>query len=515
MAALEVRDVSVRFGGLAALNGVSFAVEDGTVTGLIGPNGAGKTTCFNVITGLQACTTGQVVLEGTDISRMRPYKRARLGIGRTFQRLETFRTLTARENVLVAAEMARGDRVDRTRTPAQITDAILERVGIAEVAEECVEQLPTGTQRLVELGRALASSPKVLLLDEPSSGLDDDETDTLGTLLRELAAGGLAVLLVEHDMPFIMDTCSTIQVLDFGSIIATGGPAEVQQNPLVRTAYLGEEREPSVAAAPAVIDVRVVHDVTPPPVETANGSSASPDHVTPSLELRDIRAGYGLIDVIEGLSLSVPSGSVLAVLGPNGAGKSTMLKVASGQVTPNRGDVLLLGQRVTGKAPEVLVRRGLCCVPEGRSIFPNLTVAENLLMCTHSGVDIVTIEEQSYARFPRLGERRQQLAGTLSGGEQQMLAMARALSTNPKVLLLDELSMGLAPLVVEQLYQTVARIAEGDVAIVIVEQFAHDVLEVAQQAIVMSHGRIVMRGSPTDVAAGMDAAYFGLDRTAQ
>ncbi len=226
MALLDVRQVSVSFGGLQALSDVSLDVQVGHVTGLIGPNGAGKTTLFNVVTGLLGPNTGQVELDGRDITRRKPHQRARLGIGRTFQRLETFGSLTARENVLVAAEMRRGWSHDRKRSPGVIADEILERVGLQEVAEDRVDRLPTGTARLVELGRALATQPRVLLLDEPSAGLNESETATLGELLREVAGSGLAVLLVEHDMSFVMGTCERIHVLDFGRIISVGTPTD-------------------------------------------------------------------------------------------------------------------------------------------------------------------------------------------------------------------------------------------------------------------------------------------------
>ena len=239
MALLEASAISVRFGGLLALDTASLTVDEGCITGLIGPNGAGKTTLFNVITGLQHPTTGQVTLDGRDVTDAKPHRRARLGIARTFQRLEAFGTLSARENVLVAAEMRRRWASDDPVSPADTVQRVLEQVGITAVAEETVDALPTGTARLVELARALATKPRVLLLDEPSSGLDEDETDALGRLLLTLAADGLGILLVEHDMPFVMGTCSHIDVLDFGQVIARGTPTEIQGNAAVQTAYLG------------------------------------------------------------------------------------------------------------------------------------------------------------------------------------------------------------------------------------------------------------------------------------
>jgi branched-chain amino acid transport system ATP-binding protein len=241
---LEIEEVSVQFGGLLAVDDASISVPSGCVTGLIGPNGAGKTTLFNVITGLQAPSGGRVLLDEADITRRRPYRRARLGIARTFQRLEAFGSLTARENVLVALEMRRRWATSRYDC-AKIADELLDRVGITRVADTRVEALPTGSARLVELARALATDPKVLLLDEPSSGLDEQETDALGVLLHQLTADGLAVLLVEHDMPLVMEACTHISVLDFGRIIARGTPAQIQADPSVQRAYLGTAKSAS------------------------------------------------------------------------------------------------------------------------------------------------------------------------------------------------------------------------------------------------------------------------------
>jgi len=230
---------------------------------------------------------------------------------------------------------------------------------------------------------------------------------------------------------------------------------------------------------------------------------------TPVLELRGIRAAYGKVEVLHGVDLVVPAGHVVAVLGPNGAGKSTALRVAAGLHRPSAGDVFMAGRRVTGARPEELARRGVCTIPEGRGIFPNLTVREHLRMATHAGVDQRAVEDGAFARFPRLAERRDQTAGTLSGGEQQMLAMARALTTDPAVLLLDELSMGLAPLVVEQLYGVVRAIAAEGVSILVIEQFAQTVLSVCDIAAVMVQGRVTMVDRPPVVAAALSDAYLG------
>src|SRR5439155_14850587 len=220
-------------------------------------------------------------------------------------------------------------------------------------------------------------------------------------------------------------------------------------------------------------------------------------------------AGYGTIDVLHGVDLVLESGQVYALLGPNGAGKTTTLAVCSGQIAPSAGQVLVYGREINGVTSDALARAGVCLVPEGRGIFPNLSVAENLRMYTHVGISFSELAERAFSQFPRLKERRRQLAGTLSGGEQQMLAISRALATRPALLLLDELSMGLAPIIVEELYERVADLAREGLSILIVEQFAQAVLGVATVASIMLHGRITRTGPPTEIAEELTAAYLG------
>ncbi|MDP3712255.1 MAG: ABC transporter ATP-binding protein [Mycobacteriales bacterium] len=233
----------------------------------------------------------------------------------------------------------------------------------------------------------------------------------------------------------------------------------------------------------------------------------------PALELRGVSAGYGRVQVLHEVDLVVPARGVVALLGPNGAGKTTLLRVASGRTVASSGTVLVRGKAVQGPqvrtSPERLARAGLCSVPEGRGVFPNLTVAENLRMWTHRpGVRRADVEEQAYVRFPRLRERRRQLAGTLSGGEQQMLAMSRALTTGPDVLLLDEISMGLAPVVVAELFALVAQVAQEGTPVLLVEQFARTALEVADTAVVLAGGRVRAAGTPDEVRDLVDDAYL-------
>jgi len=244
MSLLHIDDVSVQFGGVTAVDHASFEVEAGTITGLIGPNGAGKTTCFNVITGLQKPTGGRVRFDGRDVTGLPVNRRARRGIGRTFQRLEAFGSLTVRDNVRAALDIHHGMRGWR-RSTVGAADALLERVGIGRYADHRADAVPTGTARLLEVARALACEPRLLLLDEPSSGLDEAETVAFGELLRELVGQGCSVLMVEHDMDLVMSVCSTLHVLDFGRVIASGDPGAIRTDPVVQQAYLGYVEEAS------------------------------------------------------------------------------------------------------------------------------------------------------------------------------------------------------------------------------------------------------------------------------
>jgi branched-chain amino acid transport system ATP-binding protein len=340
-------------------------------------------------------------------------------------------------------------------------------------------------------------------------------------------------------MELAMRVSNELYVLEFGRVIATGPPADIQADPAVRLAYLGAEAHVEGHRATA-LDAAVPDDMLPDDVAQvivggndehtdvprivvnatareddgeAPDPTASPARTdgecAPILELAGIKAGYGEIEILHGVDIVVSRGTVFALLGANGAGKSTMLKVASGRLRPSAGTVRLAGKDVTRWHPERLTRAGLCTIPEGRGVFPNLTVVENLQMWTYrGGLRRREIEERAYAKFPILSQRRKQVAGTLSGGEQQMLAMSRALSTEPKLLLLDEISMGLAPLIVAELYAVVANLAADGLTILVVEQSARTALDVADRAAVMANGRIALAGTPDVIADSVLDIYL-------
>ncbi len=243
MSLLECNALNMSFGGAKVLSNVDITAESGAITGLIGPNGAGKTTLFNVITGLLQPTSGTVLLDGRNITGLKPFKRSRLGVARTFQRLELFTSLSVRDNIRVAGEIGAKWQRNSADLTAE-TDRVLDQLGIRDLADRDVTEIPTGMARRVEVGRALMTRPKILLLDEPASGQNEDETDEFADLLLELCATGTSILLVEHDVALVMKVCSFVQVLDFGVVIATGTPEEIQNNSLVLDAYLGAEQTP-------------------------------------------------------------------------------------------------------------------------------------------------------------------------------------------------------------------------------------------------------------------------------
>ena len=468
MAVLEAEGLSVRLGAAEVVTEVSLSLEPGRVTGLIGPNGAGKTTVLDALSGMVPAR-GAVRLAGERVDRLGAPARARRGVSRTFQALQLFEDLTVAENLLVAAEGAGRGR------PCPPTDLVLEALGLGKAGRSMPGSLTHPERARVALARALASAPSVLLLDEPAAGLDGPSRVALAGRLRQLADEGMAVLLVDHDLALVLGLCDDVVVLDRGRVVATGTPAELASDPRVAAAYLGE-------GAPSR------------PVPSADQPAAGPVP-EPLLEVSGLRAGYGGVAMVQDVDLAVGGGEVVAVLGLNGAGKTTALLAVSGVVARMGGEVRFDGADLP-PVPHLTARRGIAHVPQAPSLFPQLTVAENMRLARGRGPK----EPSPLPAVEALARRR---AGQLSGGEARMVALARALASRPRLLLVDEMSLGLAPAAAAELLAALRSAADGGTAVVVVEQHPHLALALADRAYVIERGRVAAAGaaSEVDVAA--------------
>ena len=486
---LVIAGIGISFGGIRAAEGVSVTAEPGAVTSIIGPNGAGKTTVLNMVSGFYRPGTGSIRLGARELAGAPAHAIARAGIARTYQTTRLFGTLGVLDNVALAIEPGRLLRRTRARDREDAA-ALLAFAGYAGALDRPASELPHVDRRLVEIARALAGRPRVLLLDEPAAGLTRADTDRLGQLLRRIAARGVAVVLVEHDMPLVMGLSDHILVMDAGRPIAAGPPVEIRRNPAVLRAYLGGADTPArPRAAPW---------------------EGPADAVLSALRLT---AGYGAAPVLDRLDLDVHPGETVALLGANGAGKSTAMRALAGLIRPVEGSVVLQDRPIAALPAHRIARLGLALVPEGRQVFPELTVVENIRLGAHGrGGRIDPAEVEALLdRFPRLRERAGSRAGLLSGGEQQMLAIARGLMARPRILLLDEPSLGLAPAMINALYATVAELRDQGVTILIVDQMAQLALTVADRGYVLEQGRVVTAGTAAELAAdkGLEAAYLG------
>jgi branched-chain amino acid transport system ATP-binding protein len=502
MTMLRVRDVTVRFGGIVALDGVSLDLNRGEILGLIGPNGAGKTTLFNCISGVLRPDAGSMFFDGRSLSFAPPHVRARLGIARTFQNLQLWGSMTVQENLTVPMDALGGRNTfsDALHLPfstyaerasSERARAILHVLELDQYVSTAAGDLPAGIQRRVEIARALAARPQLLLLDEPAAGLDARETEHLAELLHTVRERfHVSMLLVDHDMSLVLPVSDYVYVLDFGKVLAKGRPSAIQNDPKVIAAYLGEESDKTAGE---------VLSATRKPVGA------------PLLEVKQLAAGYGHLEVIRDVNLTVRPGEVVACIGANGAGKTTTLRAVSGMIHPRSGKVTFNGRDITGQTSEQISRQGLLHIPEGRGLFPNLSVEDTLRLVSNSigkEPDVAT----AYRLFPKLKERRHQAVGTLSGGEQQMVALARAVLARPQLVMVDEMSQGLAPTVVRQLFDTIRMMRDEGIAVLIVEQFVEQALEVADRAYVFEHGTIGHSGSAADLRADrklISGSYLG------
>jgi len=478
---LVVEGLAKRFGSLVCAQDIALDVFPFRLHSLIGPNGAGKTTFFNMLSGALAPNAGTIRFEGCDLTRTPMHKRALMGIGRSFQILSVFPQLTVFENVRIAVQAK--DKTAFTRgwrfflgdghADAAINLrvwSLLQAVGLADQADGLCVNLPHGAKRLLEIAITLATDARLLLLDEPLAGLAEPDRQVVGALIRRLADSH-AVLLIEHDIDRVLKLSDRITVLHQGRLIADGNPAEVAADPAVISAYLGTASEGSAA-------------------RHAEAAPIAPD-AGELLRIEALSVGYGGGTVLTGLDLVVRVGEAVALLGRNGVGKTTTLRAITGTLRPHAGKVFFEGREITRRPTYEINRAGISLVPEGRRLFPNLTVVENLKLAARPGG--ISIDEV-FALFPRLQTRQRAKAENLSGGERQMLAIARALVVPSKLILLDEPFEGLAPAIVREVMETLVRL-RGKVAMVIVEHHAETVLPITNRAYVLVNGRVAYEGA--------------------
>ncbi len=492
---VSVRHLAVSFGGVGAVRDLSFDAQPGAITSIIGPNGAGKSTALNAICSFYRPDAGTVKLGELIISELRAYRIPRAGIARTYQTSQLFDTMSVIDNILIALQRGSlGARALKSaqsdRDGAAVAESLLAFVGYTGPLEQPAGALAHVDKRLVEIARALATRPAVLALDEPAAGLNAEDKAAIDRLLRKLAAIGIAVILVEHDMELVMGVSSHVIVLDAGAKIAEGSPLDVAAAPAVREAYLGAGEQAE-----------------------RKRKRSLPARKKPLLAVRSLSAGYGAATILRDATLDIAAGELVAVLGANGAGKTTLMRALSGLIRPVAGEVSFLGSRIDQLPGDRIARQGLTLVPEGRQVFSELSVIDNLQLGAYARprADGAQMMAALLERFPALKPRQHQRAGLLSGGEQQMLVIARGLMASPEVLMLDEPSLGLAPKLLESLYDLLAELREEGTTILLVDQVAVLALSVADRGYVLQTGTIKQSGAADEISRdpALVHAYLG------
>ncbi len=486
---LEARNVSKAFGNFVAVDSVDFEVWESEIVGLIGPNGAGKSTFFNCLVGEHAPSTGSILFRGTDVTRATPERHARLGIARTHQVPATFEEMTVLENIMVGAFL----RHPRRRDAEASAWRAIELTELHDHAQQRATSLGTPGRKRLEIARALATEPDLLLLDEALAGLNPAETKLAIELVRRIHGSGITLVIVEHVMEVILTLTQRLLVFNHGRLIASGDPREVVDDAEVIEAYLGRSRVHWTGrGARSGRSQQAADNISCPRALTGQVGTRMGKLRVDHLEVR-----YGDLVGVADVSLEVEEGGVVALLGSNGAGKTTTLNAIAGLVAPHSGTIEWAGENLTGLPAFAIVGRGLALSPEGWRLFVGQTVEQNLLLGAtplHDRKRVPAQLERVYGFFPRLRERRRQQAGTLSGGERQMLAVGRALMSAPRLLLLDEPSLGLAPAIVEDLYETLGRFRQEGLTLLLAEQSIPLALAIADYGYVLQTGRTVLQG---------------------
>ena len=479
--ALSARSLDKSFGGIHAVRGFDLSVHEKTLHALIGPNGAGKTTAFNVLSGLYRPDGGSVELEGKAIGGLRPEDITRAGVGRSFQITNLFAGLSVEENIRLAVQARSRMRYALWSSTASLADVhaetgeLLRYLGLGGIEGVEASSLSYGGQRLLDMGLALATRPRILLLDEPLAGLAAAERERIAKLIKTISTE-IPILLIEHDIDHVFKIADHVTVMNDGAVLVDGTVDEARNNEKVREVYIGSGTT-AVAALPR---------------ESAAGSNRL-------LVVDSIDTFFGKSHILNAVSFDVREHEIVALLGRNGAGKSTLLKSLIGIASPEAGSIKLLDQETVGLPSAEVARRGIGYVPQGRGLFAGMTVSDNLVLGRlnrNTGNGIHWNDERIVAIFPRLAERWRTPADYLSGGEQQMVAVARALTGDVRVLLLDEPFEGLSPVVAEELFEVFDQLRH-EIAIVIVDHHLDLALALSDRTVVLERGSVTWTGAST------------------
>lgn len=537
---LETEDLTKTFGSLVANDGISLSIEGGTIHGIMGPNGSGKSTFFNTVTGFYQPDGGTVLFDGEDVTGVSPDRIARKGLGRTFQIPSPFEDLTVRENLLAVFT---GGLRSGFRVPTEKRDRaedLLDLLEIDHIADQDAGGISGGQEKLLELGRILMLEPEVVLLDEPTAGVNPALSNRLLEHLATLNERGTTFVVIEHDMSVIADICDNVTVFDQGDIIVEGDFDAVTGDERVREAYLGASADHDASLESLITDERTEERSRSPVstgptdaaggettaaagdgggVATTGGVASGVDTADTSDEAwivgEDLVSGYGSHRVVDGVSIESRDG-VTCIFGPNGSGKSTLLKTLAGVVPAWEGQVRHRGSDITENNPAENVAEGITMLPQDGGIFGNLTVHENLLLGGYTVSESAVREERIddvLEAFPELAEKLEAKGRSLSGGQQMMLSFGRAMMTGAEVYLLDEPSSGLAPSLMDEVFEMTSRLVESGAQVLLIEQNVREALRVADYVYILAQGELQFEGTPDTLTDEDDLVelYLGLE----
>jgi ABC-type branched-subunit amino acid transport system ATPase component len=480
---IKAERLTMRFGGVTAVDDLSFEVRQGEAFAIVGPNGAGKSTLLSIISGQQSPTEGLLEISEVEASGLQAHKMARYGVALAFQIPKPFRALTVSENISVATQNEKS-----SKKRSELLERSLEICGLQEKRDRVADSLGLLDLKRLELARAIATNPEIILLDEVAAGLNGSDLEKLITLLNELRSHVSTMVLVEHVQEVIHKVAERVMVLDWGRKIAEGTPAEIAKNQIVIDSYLGHE---SSFHRPAL----------------SNSNTASTKSL---LKVENLTAGYGAVTAVNGVSFDIKPSEIIAVIGSNGAGKSTLAQSLMGSVPLSAGQIGFNDAEVTNWASHKRLSAGIAISPEGRKLFPKLSVEQNIKIGLGRGKFDANQLNVAYDLFPKLKILKNQEAGALSGGEQQMVAIGRAIVSNPKLLILDEVSLGLAPIIVDRLYESILLIQSWGTSILLIEQNIHRTISVAHRVLVLQHGKVFYWGEPSGLSEDQYmSAYIG------